>query len=145
MIENLRTQKNYGVTVIKQLSKDSQIEPQYRSSAMESVQYLANAWALLEKHHISNDEAFEHLGETFIQDMEKVDQALEGLDQKIIEYHEAIKFNRDDISLSKVQSFQLEREELQEVYDDILTQFNIYDNIKSLPKEKLQKQNLTIK
>ncbi|WP_369128147.1 hypothetical protein [Lactococcus formosensis] len=60
------SKKVYGVTVIKQLSKDSQIEPQYRSRAMESVQYLANAWAMLENHHISNDEAFEHLGETFI-------------------------------------------------------------------------------
>ena len=44
MRENLWTQKVYGVTIIKQLSKDSQIGPQYRSRAMESVQYLANAW-----------------------------------------------------------------------------------------------------
>ena len=113
------SKKVYGVTVIKQLSKDSQIEPQYRSRAMESVQYLANAWALLENHHISNDEAFEQLGESFIQDMEKVDQALEELDQKIIEYHEAIKFDRHGISLSKIQSLQLEREELQDAYDDM--------------------------
>lgn len=103
---------------------------------MESVQYLSNAWALLENHHISNDEAFEHLGETFIQDMEKVDQALEVLDQKIIEYHEAIKFNREDISLSKIQSLQLEREELQEAYDDILIQFNIYEDMKNLTEER---------
>lgn len=103
---------------------------------MESVQYLSNAWALLENHHISNDEAFEHLGETFIQDMEKVDQALEVLDQKIIEYHEAIKFNREDISLSKIQSLQLEREKLQEAYDDILIQFNIYEDMKNLTEER---------
>ena len=103
---------------------------------MESVQYLANAWALLENHHVSSDEAFEHLGETFIQDMEKVDQALEKLDQKIIEYHEAIKFNQEDISLSKIQSLQLEREELQEAYDDILIQLNIYDDIKNITEEK---------
>lgn len=108
---------------------------------MESVQYLANAWAMLENHHVSNDEAFEHLGETFIQDMEKVDQALEELDQKIIEYHEAIKFNRDNISLSKIQSIQLEREELQEAYDDILIQFNIYDDIKNLTDEKTEQPN----
>ena len=103
---------------------------------MESVQYLSNAWALLENHHISNDEAFEHLGETFIQDMEKVDQALEVLDQKIIEYHEAIKFNREDISLSKIQSLQLEREELQDAYDDILLQFNIYEDVKNMTNER---------
>ncbi|WP_285012680.1 hypothetical protein [Lactococcus formosensis] len=135
------SKKVYGVTVIKQLSKDSQIEPQYRSRAMESVQYLANAWAMLENHHISNDEAFEHLGETFIQDMEKVDQALEELDQKIIEYHEAIKFNRDNISLSKIQNLQLEREELQEAYDDILIQFNIYDDMKNLTDERTEQKN----
>ena len=139
------SKKVYGVTIIKQLSKDSQIEPQYRSRAMENVQYLANAWALLENHHISNDEAFEHLGETFIQDMEKVDQALEELDQKIIEYHEAIKFDRDDISLSKIQSLQLEREELQDAYDDMLIQFNIYDDISSLTENKTITNETTFK
>ncbi|UHU65959.1 relaxase/mobilization nuclease domain-containing protein [Lactococcus garvieae] len=138
------SKKVYGVTVIKQLSKDSQIEPQYRSRAMESVQYLANAWALLENHHVSSDEAFEHLGETFIQDMEKVDQALEKLDQKIIEYHEAIKFNQEDISLSKIQSLQLEREELQEAYDDILVQFNIYDDMKNLTNERKKQENIEV-
>lgn len=98
--------------------------------------FVTNAWAMLENHHISNDEAFEHLGETFIQDMEKVDQALEELDQKIIEYHEAIKFDQENTSLSKIQSLQLEREELQEAYDDILIQFNIYDDMKNLTEER---------
>ena len=37
MIENLRTQKNYGVTIIKQLSKDSRIEPRDCSHAMKSI------------------------------------------------------------------------------------------------------------
>lgn len=51
--------------------------------------------------------------------MEKFDQALEKLDKKIIEYHEAIKFDHDNISLSKIQNLQLERDELQETYDDM--------------------------
>ncbi|MFK4886171.1 hypothetical protein ACI1UN_03570 [Lactococcus petauri] len=54
--------------------------------------------------------------------MEKVDQTLEELDQKRIEYHEAIKFDQEGTSVSKMQSLQLEREELQEAYDDILIQ-----------------------
>lgn len=81
------------------------------------------------------------MGETFIQDMEKVDQALEELDQKIIDYHEAIMFNQEDISLSKVQSLQLEREELQEAYNDILIQFNIYDDMKNLTDERTKQKN----
>lgn len=73
--------------------------------------------------------------------MEKVDQTLEELDQKRIEYHEAIKFNREDTSLSKIQSLQLEREELQEAYDDILIQFNIYDDMKNLTDERVEQKD----
>ena len=73
--------------------------------------------------------------------MEKVDQTLEELDQKRIEYHEAIKFDQEGTSVSKMQSLQLEREELQEAYADILIQFNIYDVMKNLTDERKEKQN----
>ena len=134
-----QSKKIYGSTLIKQLSKDVQREPIRRNRAMENLQYLANAWAFLETHQIAGDEAFEHLGESFVEDMEKVEAALRQLDQKIIAVHEQVKFEENPKSkLAFVQTLQIERDELQEAYQDLLKQMQVFEEIRELTDEKIQ-------
>ena len=138
------SKKIYGASLIKQLSNDSGIEVQRRNRAMENIQYLANAWALLESHQIAGDESFENLGEDFVKDMEKVEAALDELNDKIMDYHEAVKYEKREYLLSKVQSLQVERDELQSAYDEIAAQFNLFEQIKEMDQERSQNSNRLI-
>ena len=132
----------YGGQIISQLSDENEYVPIRKNYAMKNVHHLFEAMNFLSKHGVEGKNSFNHLGEEFISEMEKIDQAIEELESKIIAQTAKVKFdqhNEKEIQLLK--NLEKEREELEVAYKEITDELEIYDNIQDFKDEQERDQN----
>jgi Type IV secretory pathway, VirD2 components (relaxase) len=131
-----------GRQVIDQLASENERLPIRKNYGMNYVHNLFEAQNLLSKHGITGKESFKHLGEEFIGEMEKVEQALEQLDERIVQLTDRVKFNQDDpLSLQQLKNLQTERKTLELAYKEITDKLEIYGQLEEIQEQSRQNSN----
>lgn len=131
----------YGGQIIAQLSNENTQVPLHNNQAMTNVHTLFDAMNLLSRHGITGQNSFKHLGEDFISEMQKVEQALDELNEKIARQTAVVKFDQHNLrELSQLKNLQVERQELEQSYQQITRDLEIYDKLEAFNQKNIQVQ-----
>lgn len=160
-----KSQKNrymMGITIARQLAKQNGEMLITKNSHISSMRELIKEYNFLVEHGVTDGTQFQHLEERFNQKIETTHQELQALDERLSYYHKvegallaieqtpenslsAIQL-LDELGLPKdititdirqiIQQFEIEKDALQEFFDDTLKTYTTYQEMKDHIKSR---------
>lgn len=160
-----KSQKNrymMGITIARQLAKQNGEMLITKNSHISSMRELIKEYNFLVEHGVTDGTQFQHLEERFNQKIETTHQELQALDERLSYYHKvegallaieqtpenslsAIQL-LDELRLPKdititdirqiIQQFEIEKDALQEFFDDTLKTYTTYQEMKDHIKSR---------
>lgn len=132
----------YGATLAKQMRLNNGEVPVYSNNALKTIHHLIDELSFMSSHGVDlrGKKTFQELGDELVEGLAETRDALDILDKKLLELNEATKTHPDDEAVSEIKALQAERRELQQTFDQLISDIETHQKIHAEIKQSKEKE-----